>query len=70
MEMTLDEYLAEIDRWKQPVSDRAAALSAAERAEVDREARAWLVARIGRSLRTPRPHEPAMPSHVPESLSG
>ena len=33
MEMTLDEYLAEIDRWKQPVSDRTAELSAAERAE-------------------------------------
>ena len=50
MGMTLDEYLAEIDRWKQPVSDQALALSAAERTELDREARAWLEAKLGRTL--------------------
>ena len=57
MEMTLDEYLAEIDRWKQPLSDRAGTLSPAERAEVDREARTWLEAKLGRALRKPRPPE-------------
>ena len=59
MEMTLDEYLAEIDRWKQPVSDRTADLSASERAEADRQARAWLETRLGRALRRPRQEEPA-----------
>ena len=62
MEMTLDEYLAEIDRWKQPVSDRTAELSAAERAEADGEARRWLETKIGRHLTTPRPQKPAVPA--------
>ena len=57
MEMTLDEYLAEIDRWKQPLSDRALKLSTAERAEVDREARTWLEAKLGRTLRKPLQHD-------------
>ncbi len=60
MEMTLDEYLAEIDRWKQSVSDRMAALSAAERALADEEARAWLESNIGRSSKTPHQQEPAV----------
>jgi hypothetical protein len=51
--MTLDEYLAEIDRWKQPLSDQALTLSAAQRADVDREARNWLEAKLGRALRKP-----------------
>jgi hypothetical protein len=59
MEMTLDEYLAEIDRWKQPVSDRTADLSASERAEADRQARAWLESKLERALREPRQQEPA-----------
>jgi hypothetical protein len=50
MGMTLDEYLAEIDCWKQPVSDQVSALSATERTELDREARAWLEAKLGRAL--------------------
>jgi hypothetical protein len=50
MGMTLDEYLVEIDRWKQPVSEQTFALSGAERAELDREGRAWLEARLGRPL--------------------
>jgi hypothetical protein len=57
MEITLDEYLAEIDRWKQPLSDRALTLSAAERAEVDREARTWLETKLGRALRKPGQQE-------------
>jgi hypothetical protein len=58
MEMTLDEYLAEIDRWKQPLSDRTLGMTAAERAEVDQEARAWLEARIGRTLNKSRRQQP------------
>jgi hypothetical protein len=58
MEMTLDEYLAEIDRWKQPVSDRTSGMSPSERAESDREARTWLETKMGRSLRTPPQQEP------------
>ena len=53
MEMTLNEYLAEVDRWKQAVSERTASLSPEARAEYDREARAWLEAKIGRSLQSP-----------------
>jgi hypothetical protein len=59
MEMTLDEYLAEIDLWKQPVSDRTSDMCPSERAEVDREARTWLETKIGRSLRRPSKQEPA-----------
>lgn len=59
MEMTLDEFLADIDRWKQPVSDQMIALPVAERAAQDREARAWLESRLGRQL------EVAAPSPVP-----
>jgi len=50
MEMTLDEYLAEIDRWKEPVTERALLLSASERVRSDREARNWLEAKLGRRL--------------------
>lgn len=51
MEMTLDEYLAEIDRWKEAVSDRVAKLPVSERTEAHRDARAWLEAQLGRPLR-------------------
>ncbi len=50
MGMTLDEYLAEIDRWKQPVSDQTLALSVSALAQHDREARAWLETKLGRPL--------------------
>jgi hypothetical protein len=50
MGMTLDEYLTEIDCWKQPVSDQTSKLSEVERAVFDREARAWLEDKLGRSL--------------------
>jgi hypothetical protein len=50
MRTILDDYLAEIDSWKQPVSDQACNLSPAERAVLDREARAWLEAKLGRTL--------------------
>jgi len=50
MEMTLNEYLAEVDRWKQTVSDRMAGLDASERARSDREAVAWLEEALGRQL--------------------
>jgi len=50
MGTTLDDYLSEIDSWKQPVSDKASNLSPEERAALDREARAWLEAKLGRAL--------------------
>ena len=51
MDMTLNEYLAEVDRWKQTVSDRMAKLSPAERAAEDRDALAWLEKQLGRRLK-------------------
>jgi len=51
MDMTLNEYLGEVDRWKQAVSDRMAKLNPAERAAQDRDALAWLEAKLGRRLR-------------------
>lgn len=51
-EQTLDEYLAEVDRWKNAVSDRVRGLPAKERLAKYREARVWLEARIGHKLRT------------------
>ena len=51
MDLTLDEFLIEIDRWKQPVSDRTAALRPPDRAREDQEARAWLEGMLGRQLR-------------------
>jgi len=70
--MTLDDYLVEVDRWKQPVSDRALSLPLPARAECDREARAWLEEQIGRPFgRAPEivaaPARPAMPSGRPAS---
>lgn len=50
MGTTLDDYLAEIDSRKQPVSDQASNCSPEERAVLDRKARAWLEARFGRTL--------------------
>lgn len=64
MGMTLDEYLAEIDGWKQPVSDKMLASSATARKEQDSAARAWLEAKLGRSLATvPWPLHPEI-QHV------
>jgi len=51
--MTLDEYLQEVDRWKQPVSDRMATLTPAERTREDQAACAWLESRLGRRLEQP-----------------
>lgn len=50
MAMTLDEYLEELDRWKQPVSNQMQALDPAARSERDRDARAWLQAQLGHPL--------------------
>lgn len=49
--MTLDEYLKGIDKWKQAVSDRMASMTAAERAEEDEKARAWLQAQLKKPLK-------------------
>ncbi|MDO8630483.1 MAG: hypothetical protein Q7R41_08315 [Phycisphaerales bacterium] len=51
MDMTLNEYLGEVDRWKQLVSDRTARLDPAERARADREAIDWLERQLGRRLK-------------------
>jgi len=51
MEMTLNQYLSEVDRWKQAVSDEMAKLDPANRARRDEEAIAWLEAKLGRRMR-------------------
>lgn len=55
MEMTLNEYLAEVDRWKQTVSDRMAGLDPAQRATADQDALAWLERTLGRRLEVETP---------------
>ena len=50
MEMTLDEYLEEVDRWKEAALEQTQALPPAARDEVYRRARDWLEAKIGRRL--------------------
>lgn len=50
MIQTLDEFLEEIDRWKQPVSDRLLSLDPSEWPQEDAEARAWLEERLGPPL--------------------
>lgn len=50
MEITLNEYLAEVDRWKQGVSDRMAVLDPIQRAKADQDALAWLEHTLGRRL--------------------
>jgi hypothetical protein len=50
MGITLDEYLQEIDRWKQPVSEQIQRIDPAQRAERDREAQNWLENQLGRPL--------------------
>lgn len=55
MGITLDDYLATIDKWKQPVSDRVRRLPASERHKFDRDARAWLESKLGRKLRRTLP---------------
>ncbi|HEY3245994.1 MAG TPA: hypothetical protein VGM03_21845 [Phycisphaerae bacterium] len=61
MDMTLDEALEEIDRWKSAVVDQVAKLPPEERAKVGHEAIAWLEREIGRPLQrvAPPEHEPA-----------
>ncbi len=58
MDLTLDEYLAEVDRWKQVVTDEMLFLSIPARAEKNQQARAWLEARLGRRLPEVAPSQP------------
>jgi hypothetical protein len=51
MEMTLDEYLDEVDRWKQKAMERTESLSAAAREKVLQDSRRWLEKKIGRRLK-------------------
>lgn len=62
MDVTLDEYLHEVDRWKQPVSDRLARLHPVDRAREDQEARAWLEEKLGRPLEEA---PPSAAKHIP-----
>ena len=63
MDLTLDEYLRQVDQWKQTVSDRMAALDPASRVREDQEARAWLEQKLGRRLQqAPLDEVPAHPS--------
>jgi hypothetical protein len=50
MDLTLDDYLRQVDQWKQAVSDRMAALDPAGRIREDQEARAWMEGKLGRPL--------------------
>lgn len=50
MGMSLNEFLADVDEWKQKVSDEMAGLSDAERHERDRQAVEWLETQIGIKL--------------------
>lgn len=57
MEMTWDDYLAEVDAWKESAEKRRQNLSPAERAAHAQEAKAWLEAKLGRPLRPAAPPE-------------
>ena len=50
MGVSLNEFLADVDQWKQEVSDEMAGLSVAERHERDRQAVEWLERQIGIKL--------------------
>lgn len=51
MDMTLDEYLDEVDRWKQKAMEQTESLSAAAREKVLHDSLRWLERRIGRRLK-------------------
>jgi uncharacterized protein with von Willebrand factor type A (vWA) domain len=51
MEMTLDDYLREVDRWKDAVTERMATLSVDERLREGQEATRRLEMKLGRPLR-------------------
>jgi len=53
MDMTLDEYLAEVDAWKAKAIVELAGMSPEQRAIESRELREWLEARIGTKLPDP-----------------
>ena len=57
MEMTLKDYLAEVDRWKEAAGKRLLTLSPTARAAHAQDAIAWLEAKLGRPLRLPAPPE-------------
>jgi len=51
MDVTLDDYLAEVDRWKQAVVEKMIDLSVEERAKEDQEALDWMETKLGRRLK-------------------
>ncbi|MGD0088350.1 MAG: hypothetical protein ABSE73_00330 [Planctomycetota bacterium] len=60
MGMTLDENLAEVDRWKRAATKQARKLTSAQRAKSDRET----VARIEREFGFTFKREPAPPQQL------
>ncbi len=63
MEMTLDESLAEIDKWKNAAVELLTNLSPSERARLGEDAIAWLEREIGRPLER-------VPAPEPETANG
>jgi hypothetical protein len=63
MERTLDEYLAEIDQWKEAVSSEVSGLSSPELAQRDRDAQSWLEAELRRHVRRGRAKRRAVGPH-------
>ena len=59
MEMTLDEFLAEVDRWKLAAAIETRDLTPDERAEHYRRVRAWLESQLGHPLNV---------AEIPESV--
>ncbi len=58
MEMTLDDMLAEIDRWKEAASARRAKRSAGADTDTESDAWDWLESKLGRPLREAHEGEP------------
>ncbi len=58
MDLTLDDVLQEVDRWKQIVSDRMAGLDAEQRKVEDEKAMKWLEEKLGRKLPEAPPRWP------------
>jgi len=50
MNRTLDEYLREVDQWKEGALQRRLSVPSSDWASLDREARAWLETKLGRPL--------------------
>jgi hypothetical protein len=59
MEMTLDDYLAEVDRWKERAAARNAARQRASEGGRTDDSIKWLEKKLGRNLERPTLERPA-----------